>query len=338
MKTPTATRLPSGSWRCRVTVAGQTISIVRATKKAAETEAALIKAEHRAGYKVQASGGNVTLAAACRKYIDDRSSIISPSTLRGYETIVRTRFQSVMRTPLEKIHWQAAVNAEAKLASPKTIKNAMSFIRTVYRSRGLDLPTVAVPAPDVKEKAFLDADQLAQFVAACRGNRHEIGLLLAVHGLRRSEVLGLEWPDVDLNNKTIRVRQSLVMGPDGVVRRQKNKNVASTRTVPIIVPRLLECLEAVPEADRTGAVVKCHPNTLNEAVNRICDSAALPHVALHGLRHAFASLCYSLGLSEMQCMRLGGWSDYQTMRRIYTHLGAADNKEAEDKLVEFFKN
>ena len=71
-------------------------------------------------------------------------------------------------------------------------------------------------------------------------------------------------------------------------------------------------------------------------IQRICENAGLPKVGVHGLRHSFVSLCYHLGISELACMKMAGYSDYATMRRIYTHLATEDEKKAENSLIRFF--
>ena len=57
---------------------------------------------------------------------------------------------------------------------------------------------------------------------------------------------------------------------------------------------------------------------------------------MHGLRHSFASLCHHIGIPEMECARMGGWSDLGTMRKIYTHLSADQLDDAADQLRRFF--
>ena len=71
---------------------------------------------------------------------------------------------------------------------------------------------------------------------------------------------------------------------------------------------------------------------------KICRENNLPNVGIHGLRHSFASLAYHLQIPEKIAMEIGGWSDYQTMRKIYTHLSSIDRKKAENKMAEFYKN
>lgn len=337
MKVPKARKLPSGQWFIQLRLDGESISITRPTEREAIREAELLKAQHRNAIKTRPTGGNKTLHTAIDDYIRERKNVLSPSTIRGYRTIQRTRFQPTMNKALNKIDWQRVINAEAQIASPKTISNAFMLIKSVYKENGLDAPLARLPAPQPKEKLFLSPEDIQVFISACRGNPHEIGLLLGLHGLRRSEIYGLDWEDIDLALNTIHIHQTAVMNEDQtVVLRANTKNASSTRTIPIMIPALREALEAVP--DKTGVVVRAGINTVGEAVNRICKANDLPVVGLHGLRHSFASLCYSLGVSELQCMRLGGWADYQTLRRVYTHLAESDNEKTNDKLMDFFKN
>ncbi len=58
---------------------------------------------------------------------------------------------------------------------------------------------------------------------------------------------------------------------------------------------------------------------------------------MHGLRHSFASRAYSLGFKEVECMRIGGWSDYQIMHEIYTHLAARDLNARVKEMANFYE-
>jgi len=92
------------------------------------------------------------------------------------------------------------------------------------------------------------------------------------------------------------------------------------------------------EEEPTGLVVKCSPDTIRGQVNRVCEKNGLPLVGVHGLRHSFASLAYHLGVPEKVTMEIGGWSDSQTMRKIYTHIAQSDMKRYEAQFADFFKN
>lgn len=326
--------MTSGNYFIQLRLGGQSIPVTAATRKECIRQAELIKAEHRAG-KREAQSGKITLAAALDEYIDKRRNVLSPSTVNGYQSIKRTRFLNYMGRDISGVDWQRAVNEEALLCSPKTLKNAWGLIRSVLAENGKAV-TVKLPAMQKKEKAWLDAQEIKRFLKAAEGKPGEIGALLALSSLRKSEIYGLDWKDIDLDRKIIHVHSSLVRGETELVHRDKNKTAASTRDVPIFLDRLDALLASTEKKE--GPVITSAIGTLYDQINTICRQADLPLVGVHGLRHSFASLCYSLGISELGAMQIGGWSDFQTMRRIYTHLSEAEKKTSADKLMEFFKN
>jgi len=337
MKIPEPRKLKSGSWFIQLRLNGVSVPVTASTRKECIETAQLIKAEHRAGKRaVERSDATPTLGAAIDGYIEKRKNVLSPSTVRGYQAIRRSRFLPVMDKKISAIDWQKAVNDEARICSPKSVKNAWGLVRSVLAENGIDV-SVRLPASAPHEKEWLTADQIPTFIEAVSGQPCEIGALLALSGLRRSEIYGLDWKDVDLQKGVIRVRQSLVLDENAApVVRKQNKTASSTRNVPIFLPRLSDALAAVE--DKTGPVVQGNIGTLRKQLHRVCVTAGLPDIGVHGLRHSFASLCYSLGISEIGAMQLGGWSDYQTMRKIYTHISEKDKLQSADKLKEFFVN
>ena len=73
-------------------------------------------------------------------------------------------------------------------------------------------------------------------------------------------------------------------------------------------------------------------------MNKVCDENNLPRLGVHGLRHSFASLAYHVRMSEQAAMQIGGWSDYATMRKIYTHLSTQDINAAANSMSKFYDN
>ena len=335
MKVPAPRKLKSGTWFIQLRLGGQSVSVTASTKLGVIHKAEVIKAEYRAGKRATVSGAVPTLRKAMAEYINSRRAVLSPSTIVGYQDIQRNRFQAYMDKPLDRIDWQQAVNREGK--SAKTIKNALGLVRSVYKQYSVPFPEVRLPAAVKSEHPWLTPDEIKTFIAAMRGTRHEIPALLALHSLRKSEVCALDWSDIDLDTRTIHVNGALLIDETGTwIKRDQNKTVSSNRVVRIFIPELLEALQAVE--DKTGRVVKVHPETPYRAIQAVCKANGLPQVGWHGLRHSFASLCYSLGVNEMTCMQLGGWSDYQTMRKIYTHLAESDKIKIVDQLELFFQN
>lgn len=279
---------------------------------------------------------SITLRAAVEVYLDDRRDVMSPSTIANYRSYMRTRFQSVIDRPADRVNWQRAISEETKLCSAKTIRNAWGLFAPALKEYGIT-PEVKLPPVVKKEKAWLDPTQIKTFVSAVRGKSFEIPALLALMGLRRSEILGLTWENIDLDKNIIRIRGSVVYDEDyNFIRKETNKTATSRRTVPIMIPRLAEALAAVE--DKSGPVMRFNPTTLYSQINDLCKANGLPLVGVHGLRHSFASLGYHLKMSEMEVMRLGGWSDFATVRKIYTHLAEEDYANASNNMTKFFEN
>lgn len=337
MKVPEPRKLKSGTWFIQLRLNGVSVPVTASTAKACKHKAELIKAEHRAGKRRIAQAESPILGTAIDEYIKKREAVLSPSTIRGYKAYRNVYFADVMEKPISSVDWQAAVNAEALAGkSPKTIKNAWSLVRSVLLENGQDV-TVQLPALKPSEHEWLTPEQIPSFLKEIKDKPGEAGALLALSSLRRSEIYGLDWKDIDLPGKVIHVRSSVVLGADAKpVKRDQNKTASSTRDVPIFLPRLQTVLKAMEKDE--GPVVDGNVGTLRKQIQRACLAAGLPDVGVHGLRHSFASVCYSIGVSELGAMQIGGWNDFQTMRKIYTHLSDFDKQKSAKKLQKFFKD
>ena len=311
------------------------VTVIENTEAEAKAKAVAI----RAGFvDVKKRPSAVTLEKAIDNYIEVRSNVLSPSTLVGYKSVKKNRFKSVMQCPVADINdWQSVINAEAAICSPKTVKNAWGLIRPAIEAAGVDIPKVKLPQLVPKEPVFLTPEQISVFVAAVKGTPVEIPALLGLHSLRRSEIAALDWANIDLRKRIIKVSGAVVPGENwALVEKPTNKNSASTRTVPIMIPELYDALKAVP--DKSGKVVTCYISTIYDWVNKVCDENNLPRLGVHGLRHSFASLAYHVRMSEQAAMQIGGWSDYATMRKIYTHLSTQDINAAANSMSKFYDN
>ena len=332
MKIPKARKLPSGSWFIQLRLQGESIPIIAETEAKCQAQAMAIKSGMRTA---PSKKDGKTLRAAIDDYIKVRQNTLSPSTIEGYRRIQKNRFQTVMDKKLRDIsNWQRICDREAKLCSAKTLRNAYRFIVSVLADNDIKAERVTLPQVIQNPRPWLEPDEVKTLVAYVEGKPEALPVYFALHSLRRSEIMGLKWENIDLKKGTITVQGSKVMGNQGEVYKATNKNSSSARTIPIMIPALKSAVESVEK--KAGFIMTCHTNYLCEQINRACRGAGVPEVGTHGLRHSFASLAYHLGMSEIETMELGGWSDASTMRKIYTHLAAADRLKAENKLKSFF--
>ena len=338
MKVPEPRKLKSGTWFIQLRLNGVSVPVTADTKTECRRQAELIKAEHRTGKKALSKNArSVTLDDAVEAYIQSRRDVLSPATIRGYEIIRRNRFRDQAEARLSDISWQKAISAEAKLCGPKTLRNAWGLMVSVLSFYELPVPNVQLPQLIQADKAWLEPEQIPVFVEEVKKEPFGIPALLALHGLRRSEIYALDWPAVDLKKKTLTVRGAVVPNEKHkYVRKDTAKNYTSQRTIPIMIPELAELLRKAKGEGRP--VVEGAPGSLLKQINRVCARCGLPLVGVHGLRHSFASLGYHLGIPEQQMMELGGWADMTTMNRIYTHIAKVDRLKSESKLTGFFKN
>lgn len=318
IKVPAPRQLKSGAWNIELRKEG--VSITEATKEACIERARAT----RAGFvKIEKALPKQSLDSVVKKYIEDNTGVLSPATIRGYESIRKSRFQSVMNDDVHTMDWQALVSREAQEVSPKTVANAWRLITGALRHAKLPVPEVNLPSRVKSERPWLDYEQIQVFLPAVRGRKCELACLLALHSLRMSEILALEGGSVV--DGVIHVRGAVVIDQNGqYVKKGANKTASSRRDVPVMIPRLLELWP-----DGADPVFQKHA-AANEMVQTICKRAGLPEITMHGLRHSFASLAYHLDWDIMTTCAVGGWSNPSVVQGIYTHLASKDkNKDIE---------
>ena len=112
---------------------------------------------------------------------------------------------------------------------------------------GINAPKVTLPPLNTNPRQWLEPDQIPKLIAAAVGTPSALPVMLALHSLRRSELLAVTWDDIDLAAGTIRVSGAVVQDElHQFVTNETNKTATSTRTVPIMIQELRQALEAVP--------------------------------------------------------------------------------------------
>lgn len=337
MKIPKIEKLPSGNYFCRLRLNGVSVPITASSETECKRIAELKKAEYEAGKsKLQRLPKNETLQDVLDKYIRANKATLSPSTHRSYTIYARTRFEGYRDKRLAEIPWQEMIDDELDVASEKTVKNAWALVAPALRRIGYPVPTVRLSQVPVADVHFLQPEEIAPFCAAVKGRSCEIPALLALNGLRVSEIRGLDWKNVNLVTDTILVRGAVVKGMEGDVEKKTNKNATSTRTIPILIPQLHDALTAVK--DKTGKVVTLAQCSILDDVKRACQRAKVTICTTHDLRRSFASLCFFLGIPSKQIQAWGGWKNETVLNKIYIKLSASMETENQKTVSAFFKN
>ncbi|MEU9344709.1 site-specific integrase [Streptomyces sp. NPDC048278] len=206
-----------------------------------------------------------------------------------------------------------------------------------------------VPAPRVEPRELRpwSPDETLTFLEAARTDPLYTAFVLAVAlGLRRGEILGLQWKDVDLDRRTLTVRTTLNRGG-----RELYLDTTKNRRARVI-PIALMCVaplrwQRMRKAERrTAAGAEWHesdhvfttrsgrpiePRNLYRSFLsflRISESAKLPKVRLHDTRHGCASLLFAAGVAPRTVMEILGHSQIAVTMNVYTHVSDDHRREA----------
>jgi len=187
------------------------------------------------------------------------------------------------------------------------------------------------------EMRYWTSSELRQFLDAARDSRHFTAWYLAAStGMRRGELLGLRWSDMDLERARLAVRRALVsvsydaQEPDAKTHRSERVIDLDPRTVKLLREhrvRQREEREAVDAGYRDLNLVfakpdgtHVHPDIFSQAFRRRVAASGVPGIRLHDLRHTHATLLLQAGVSpKVVSERLGHATVAFTMQ-VYAHV------------------
>lgn len=339
-----AKKLPSGNWRCLVYAGIGTDgkrkyeSFTAPTKKEAEYQAA----EFAYNRKQKTVPENMTLSEAIDKYIESKKNILSPSTIAGYKVVKRNRFQDIMQLKLKNIDSekvQLAINFDAKEHSEKTLRNALGLVKTVLAVYAPDIRlNVALPMREKFEPTTLTVEQVGILLKAIQGDPAELAILLALWlGLRASEVAGLTWNCYNAEEKTLHIKQAVVLDEN------RNKVLKTTKTTNskrfVSLPNYIcEKINSLPKGKDDEFIITITTQLARRRLQKICEDNGLPKIRFHDLRHINASIMLLMGIPQKYAMERGGWSSSQTMEKIYQHTFKDEKKQVDANINEFISN
>lgn len=209
--------------------------------------------------------------------------------------------------------------------------------------------------PPKSEKIALTKEELNQFLTLAKEHARPVLYAawhtLAYTGLRKGELLGLEWSDIDLDNKVISVQHNLVM-VNGKYRIQSPKTRKSIRKITIddttasvlkswkLEQKKLFFKNGVKNSNivfsgSSGEYLdKSH---FRVSLKKFLKRYDLPAITVHGLRHTHASLLFEAGVEPKTISDRLGHANIQTTLDMYTHLNDNQRSDVADRLLKFLE-
>lgn len=232
---------------------------------------------------------------------------------------------------------------EKKLSPNTVIKHHNLLTNTLNAAERQEYITknpmraVSPPKKRQREAKFYTPEQLGILLDKAVGTRLELPVFICAYfGLRRGELCGLRWSDVDLEHKTITIENTRTQAGKKEIEKG-TKTASSTRTL-YLPDTLCDMLKAAKENqqacraeyknaydDNDYVVVMedgrpFRPNYLSELFGKFLADNGLPKIVLHELRHTFASLSNQAGIPAYNIGKALGHSTPATTQKIYTHL------------------
>lgn len=288
------------------------------------------------------------------------------TTSYGYQNMIDNHIGPALgKTPVQELKPQQIQKyytaLKAKKLSPATIRKhhdlLKSALRVAVRQEVLvrnPLDMVDPPKPKQKEMAVYTPEDLKKLYDLVEGDRLEIVVKLAGYlGLRREEICGLRWEHIDFDRNLVTIKDARTMAGGKVVEKD-TKNRSSTRTL-FMAEDLVALLKAEKEKQtedkkffkkdyhNTGLVVvwpngkPYRPNYISELFTKFIKDNGLPKIVLHGLRHTFATVANSMGISLFDIGKAMGHSTPMVTGKIYTHLLDRTHEDTMKKVAERIK-
>ena len=339
---------------------------LRTTKRnEAEADAWLTEMKHKrnTGAVFNLDAESITFGEYLERWLKDVvEGSVSRHTYRDYKDKVRLHLVPTLgRVKLKALtaaHLQALYRQKIDGGlSPRTVEYIHTTAsKALAKAEEWDLVHKNVaryarpPAPEHKEHRTLTVPETKVFFEAAAGDRFETLYILALTtGLRRGELLGLKWADLDLERGTLGVNRSMdtLYGPP----EEKAPKRQSSRRMIALVPEAVAALRVHKKrqaeeklatgpawqernlifSSRIGTPMR-GDNLLKRSLRPLLEKAGLPPLTFHELRHTFATFQLAAGERPKVVQEILGHSSIKTTMDTYSHVIPGMQEEAAGRL------
>ena len=291
---------------------------------------------------------------------------LRPTTQSGYENMIYNHIiPDIGKTPLNKLTQNDLQQFYTRL------KNGGRKVRTELYGKGLSdrmvrgchamcrkalgkavadgiiriNPAVGckLPPKKAKEMQVLTREEMQRFMVQAKADGYfELFLLELCTGMRRGEIVALQWDDLNMQTGELHIcRQATTV--KGNIHICAPKTKSSIRTVilpPDIVKILAEYKKRINSRWMFPSPVKedapYHPSAIRKVLDRTLERAECKHVRFHDLRHTFATTALANGMDVKTLSTIIGHISAETTLNIYTHITDNMQRSAANKIEQGF--
>jgi integrase len=317
------------------------------TRRGAEEHEQRLRQRHLAGVPLDESEPAVTEVPTFKAFAEEfMSSYVKANNKQSVQQEKRCIFDHHLlpafgETRLDQVREREIEGFKAALIdkglSAKRAKNILAVLSKMLRyAREVrvlkEIPYIRMPKVPPRSMDFLTDDEYGRLYSAATSERDRVAMLLLAGdaGLRKGEILALEWGDLDLGAGAILVTRSVwhdnssdehVDSPKGG--RMRKVPMTHRLRQALLAHRHLRGRRVFCTVDGTGLT----PGQLEVVLRVLCNRARMRQIGWHVLRHTFGSHLAQRGASPKAIQELMGHSDIVTTMR-YMHLAPAHHREA----------
>ena len=334
-------------------------------KTQAEAKAKLKQAIEEAKGLDAAKAGRYTVGQWMEVWFEHYAKVkVRPSSHQTYRGYIDNHIKpNIGKIPLEKLTSLELQKFYKKLLE----KGRVDRLESRHQSKGLSAKTVrnihqilssalklaqeqriilanpaercALPKVEHREMKTLPVEQLQSFLREARESGvFELYYLELATGLRRGELLGLKWEDIDLQKGDLRVKRQ-ISRINGEVMEAPLKTKNAYRTLPLAedtIDVLKEQREKVGSSpwvfpSPNGGPIS--PDSVLHMLHRVLKRAGLPRVRFHDLRHTFATLALQNGVDIKTVSGMLGHFSAGFTLDTYAHVTGAAQRQAAGKMA-----
>lgn len=289
-----------------------------------------------------------TLVGRTEALIDYKALSLGETTIAGYRNIYKNHIapyfknKRIQEVTPQDLKAYITHLAKKKKLSNNSIRKHIDLLNQVFKEAFREGIITANPLArmdpikkDRVEKKFFKPEELLEVLESVRGTQLEVPVFLASYlGLRRGEVLGLKWADVDLENRVVHIANTRTMTGSKLV--EKDPKTEKSRRSVVIPEALYQVLvkekarkfvhhdpgKPVPSKVYVAVMEDgrpINPNYLSDMFTEHIQKHKFKDVTFHGLRHTYASIANNAGAPMQEISASLGHASTSITEQIYTH-------------------
>lgn len=360
-----------GTWRVRARVidplSGQVKQISRTTgykvadhtRRRAEQRMKEIVADLEKAANAEVIRDDPLFAETVRRWREHKAATLRESTLTAYDYNINKHILPTLGNlhtrEITMYHIRSFYDELLKSHKVKTVRKIHLIVNgamedAVINNIRADNPASHIKLPKAEKYSGTalhssDLDKLLKQLDTEAEPIKTAMLLAVIVGLRREEVCGLRWKDVDFEAGTIHIQNTVVQNAGQIWEQERTKTPRSNRVLSIgeYLAGHLKALRASQEATGIPLDKVCrwpdgkavNPSYISHAKDTVLKACGVPSIRFHDLRHT-AGTYMAKHATPKQTQEFLGHEDIQTTLNIYVHADDADRIEAAgimDKLV-----